>query len=719
MIPPVLSLLIGLPLAIISIVKGKLRRENVLFSLVCIWWSCLLAPAFISHHLFRGDEKLLLQIERVIHFFFVYSPLVNLIYMFEVLNIKRRGIIIAAAVLSFIISLFTQTDLYFTGLYSYSWGYIAKGNIVFDIFGAYGMIVIAYIAYSGIKKFRSETNYIMKIKIKFIVFSIIASAVLTVFNVPAINGIDFYPLGNLNFIPLAILAYGVLRFRLMDIRSIIHVTIVWAVVSSLVIIPNIFMLVYFWSEISSLQAGEVAVILTAWFSINYFYLRRVQPFIDQLFNKRKFDLSIVETRFFENITHLKTFKELVNEFTDILKKTLSFSDFKIINRDETSGGYILNDGSIIELDEDLKTWFIRINEIVNRSLVETDPVYLPVRDELTALFKKFGCEFIIPFIQNAEIIGFMTMPERSNLQQLHLDELRFINNIKNSASIALSNSLMYQNLTNYKNNLEIMVENRTKELKAARDALWGEMELAKKIQTVLLPEKPDIAGYEISGYMRTADLVGGDYYDVINVGGLNWIVIGDVSGHGVSAGLIMMMVQTSIHSVLTVAGDLKPSDLLGKVNSVITENIRRLHEDKYMTITVLACLQGGRFYYSGLHQDIMIYRASSGTVDTKETNGIWIGIEENINRLITDEELSLEHNDVMLLYSDGITEAWKEGSVKGKRDTSDMYTQNRLEEVFKKSGGSDPDEIKSAIIDSLNGYDCDDDVTMLILKRTI
>ncbi|MCP4135249.1 MAG: AAA family ATPase, partial [bacterium] len=81
--------------------------------------------------------------------------------------------------------------------------------------------------------------------------------------------------------------------------------------------------------------------------------------------------------------------------------------------------------------------------------------------------------------------------------------------------------------------------------------LEKEMEIAANIQTGLLPQNPFIKDYEISAYMNPADDVGGDYYDIINAEGRDWIVIGDVSGHGVPAGLIMMMVQTSIHTVLT------------------------------------------------------------------------------------------------------------------------------------------------------------------------
>ncbi|MCP4610029.1 MAG: response regulator, partial [Planctomycetes bacterium] len=127
----------------------------------------------------------------------------------------------------------------------------------------------------------------------------------------------------------------------------------------------------------------------------------------------------------------------------------------------------------------------------------------------------------------------------------------------------LSRVKTHLQLLDINRNLEQKVQIRTEEINEqkeeisaqrdqiikARDAIWGEMELAKKIQTVLLPEEPKISGYEIAAHMEPADEVGGDYYDVINFEGKDWLVIGDVSGHGVPSGLVMMMVQTAIHTV--------------------------------------------------------------------------------------------------------------------------------------------------------------------------
>ncbi len=243
----------------------------------------------------------------------------------------------------------------------------------------------------------------------------------------------------------------------------------------------------------------------------------------------------------------------------------------------------------------------------------------------------------------------------------------------------------------------------------AHDALWGEMELAKKIQTVLLPVSPVIEGFSIAAYMSPADEVGGDYYDVIHIGGKDWIVIGDVSGHGIPAGLIMMMVQTAIKSVLSERPTIPPQELLRVINGVIYENISKLGGIKYMTITIMAVRENDRFYFSGLHQDIMVYRASKREVELIETRGMWIGLVDNINGMMEEDSMLLEPGDVMFLYTDGITEAADKAG--------NLFSSEKLADLFKENGEHMPDYIKDSVLAALTDYKASDDVTMLILKR--
>lgn len=296
------------------------------------------------------------------------------------------------------------------------------------------------------------------------------------------------------------------------------------------------------------------------------------------------------------------------------------------------------------------------------------------------------------------------------------DELGSISHNFNEMTSALR--LSKEVMSDYAENLEKMVQERTEELKNARDALWSEMELARKMQTILIPAEPSIAGYEITGYMLPAEMVGGDYYDIINTDGLDWIVIGDVSGHGVPAGIIMMMVQTSIHTVLAGNPGIRPSGLLDQINSVITDNIRKLNEEKFMTITVLACMDNGVFSASGMHQDILIYRAGSGSIETIRTCGIILGLKGAIDYPPGEMDIRLEPGDIMLLYTDGITESWRKGSVRNRRDPErDMFGLERLQEVFFRNRSLRPDEIRDAILKALDDYALTDDVSMVIIKR--
>ncbi|MBN2158202.1 MAG: SpoIIE family protein phosphatase [Spirochaetes bacterium] len=302
-------------------------------------------------------------------------------------------------------------------------------------------------------------------------------------------------------------------------------------------------------------------------------------------------------------------------------------------------------------------------------------------------------------------------------------------------AIALADrmNIMRTELKTLNENLEDKVTERTEELYSAneelkamnvqlidtRDQLWGEMQLAKKIQKVLLPQTPSLHGYEISAYMEPANEVGGDYYDILHVAGLDWIVIGDVSGHGVPAGLIMMMVQTSIHTAVNHNPSFPPSELLTLINRIIIENIKKLNEDKYMTLTVFAVIEKGKFQFSGLHQDIMIRRAETGMVDLLETSGMWLGIMDEIGDTLTNEILQINIGDTILLYTDGITEAWKKESLQDKRDPStEMFGEEKLLEIFQKIGDKPVDEIKERILSEIkNGYTCNDDITMLIMRR--
>lgn len=243
-----------------------------------------------------------------------------------------------------------------------------------------------------------------------------------------------------------------------------------------------------------------------------------------------------------------------------------------------------------------------------------------------------------------------------------------------------------------------------------------EMKIAKDIQTGLLPEVDHFRsyGFEISGNMTTAAKVGGDYYDVIpSPDGRLWFIIGDVCGHGVTAGLVMMMAQTAIQTVLYDAENLTPSALLTKINRTITRNVKKLRDDRYMTMTALVIDRDKTATYAGCHQNILIHRAETNTIDVVKTKGIWIGLVEDINGKNTDERFSLKKGDTMLLYTDGITEA----RIKGTLSRKEMFGTKGLVAALEGAHTITTDEVKERLLSLIDeSYEPDDDVTFLVVR---
>ena len=162
------------------------------------------------------------------------------------------------------------------------------------------------------------------------------------------------------------------------------------------------------------------------------------------------------------------------------------------------------------------------------------------------------------------------------------------------------------------------------------------------------------------------------------------------------------------HSPGDGAATLTPAQVLSKVNTAVRSNLRKVDEDHYMTITGLQ-LQGGSVRYSGLHQDILIYRASSRAVERVETRGMWIGPVDDIAPLLRDDTLELTSGDIVLLFTDGITEAMVGGKRFGTDGLAAAFSQ--LAATGHDSGG-----ILKGIMQNMEGGAQQDDVTMMAVR---
>jgi sigma-B regulation protein RsbU (phosphoserine phosphatase) len=232
---------------------------------------------------------------------------------------------------------------------------------------------------------------------------------------------------------------------------------------------------------------------------------------------------------------------------------------------------------------------------------------------------------------------------------------------------------MSKEIKSYTEHLEEMVQERTEKLEEAlkeisvlneklKDEnvrLNAELDVARQLQLMVLPGEKELSAItdlDIACVMHPADEVGGDYYDFIKTNGSLKFGIGDVTGHGLPAGVIMLMAQTAIQTMVH-TGETDMKKILSLVNKVLYRNILRITEDKSMTLSLMD-YHDKTYTLVGQHEYVIVCK-KNGEVKVLDTNnlGIFVGIEPDITEFIKQAKFSLESGDIVLFYTDGVTEA--------------------------------------------------------------
>lgn len=326
----------------------------------------------------------------------------------------------------------------------------------------------------------------------------------------------------------------------------------------------------------------------------------------------------------------------------------------------------------------------------------------------------------VPMSYQGRFVGLLYLENNVATRVFNAGRIEMLQLFASQAAIALENATLYGNLRSTtdelqraKDDLEVQVSRRTEELNRTLSELWSEMDLARKIQTVLVPAAPQLEGYEVAGTMRPASSVGGDYFDVFRAGEDSWLTIGDVSGHGVTAGLIMMMVQSSIRTLALeaarTAGGVSPAGLLAGVNAALRGNLETIGRSQYMTLTAMR-FRGDEILYAGLHQDILVYLAEERRVEAIGTSGVWVGVVDDMRPLLTDERLSLRSGDALMLFTDGLIEAQRDHRMLETRGAAEWF----LEEM---RSGAGPEAIVRNVLERIRRYEVRDDLTVVVASK--
>lgn len=314
-----------------------------------------------------------------------------------------------------------------------------------------------------------------------------------------------------------------------------------------------------------------------------------------------------------------------------------------------------------------------------------------IRPNLVSLFE-LDSVLLVPLIARKEIVGALGVDQGGRTRLFSEHEVEVVKGIANQAAVAIERA-------------------RLSEQADLKKRLDYELGLARQIQTSFLPNViPTIQGYEIAAAWRSAREVSGDFYDFLSLpAGRLGVVIADVSDKGLPASLFMVLTRTIIRTMAF--GKPTPHEALARANDLI---IADANSDMFVTAFYgVLDSDTGRFEYSNAgHNPPLLYNDATKTVTTLKGHGMALGIHPTIDE--NDDQIALTCGDVVLLYTDGVTDALNADE--------EEFGMSRLADLLVEHAALPADQLVQEILRAVDEFSAGvaqfDDLTMVALKKS-
>lgn len=296
----------------------------------------------------------------------------------------------------------------------------------------------------------------------------------------------------------------------------------------------------------------------------------------------------------------------------------------------------------------------------------------------------------VPMIVKSALIGTLTVYNKKGSTEFSEDDQRLLSIIAAQSAQIVENARLYE-----------------EELRLRK--MQEELQLASRIQIDLLPKAvPEIPGYQVAGKTLPAQQVGGDYFDFIKIHDARWaFCLGDVSGKGLPASLLMANLQATLRG--QTLSDLAPADCIRRSNKLLFYSTS---PEKFATVFYgILDTQRHTLKFSNAGHDSPYVLHTNTSVSRLQTGGVPLGMLEEFP--FEEEEVQMNPGDLLVVYSDGVTEAWNTDEVE--------FGEKRLAEVLHQYHNKTASELIDGVIAAVKSHTGSvpqaDDITLVVLKR--
>ncbi|MCD6162275.1 MAG: SpoIIE family protein phosphatase [candidate division Zixibacteria bacterium] len=335
----------------------------------------------------------------------------------------------------------------------------------------------------------------------------------------------------------------------------------------------------------------------------------------------------------------------------------------------------------LKIGQGICGWVAKTGQSLVLNDVSKNKQYIQMRPETKS-------EIAVPLISRDKVIGIFNV--ESDLLNAYTDsDLNLLETFASQAAVSIERAILYEQAMEQK-------------------ALEEKLAIARRIQQTFLPEKdPVIRGFDIAGVNIPSEAVGGDYYDFIDiVKNQIGIAIGDVSGKGIGAALIMAAFRASL--IAEIRNNYAIRTIFAKVNSLLYESIER---ENYVTAVYGVLDSKNRvFTFSNAgHNPPLLFKSDGKIIELTE-GGLAIGMFGN--SVYEERPVYINNGDMLLFYTDGVTEA--------QNYNDEEFGTDRLKNIIIESKDESSRAIINKVVEAVQKYKSAsnqlDDLTMILLK---
>jgi signal transduction histidine kinase len=368
---------------------------------------------------------------------------------------------------------------------SFEHGFEEEPGALFPVLGLYLIWAVIYGIYRLLVAYRTATQakraqiqYILAAS-GMVVLGILSLALWLVVS----NSLPLYYCFEVAYNVL--IAYAIVKHGAMDIKTVVHRTALWLATSSVVIVPAaaISWMLYPW--VDGHPAAEIALLIGICFGI-LIYARRIQPYIDHRFQRRRYDLYQAVQQLAEELVPLRGVEEVSDKVVSTTRE-IFYPDtvFVSIVSDHAPRAVYPGTRKDIPFERTLFNWLAEHNQILRKEDCGTNQELGELQPTALSYMERYAIDLLVPFVKEGTLLGVLHLGAKRTLQPYGPLDLDFLNRLRTEVTVAYHNSLLFENVTaltrqleSWNAELEQKIQIRTEELKSAYDQL-KELDQAK------------------------------------------------------------------------------------------------------------------------------------------------------------------------------------------------------------------------------------------------